>query len=357
MPNPSTGIIQRLAVKKATVWDTSVVCGATDEVLVLAAPIKATATSVIDNSRGSGFSKDGTLGQIACSFTIPLNLRYVGMDVLIALFMGIAGVPTQQAATAAYQNIFKFSPDIYGLFATMAKYMGPSTYIQEVPGAKITGLTVSGAVGPDPLQLAVDVIGSRREIASLINTLATFASVTLPTGADKNAVVFAQTIFRMNDASGAALGAGDKIYPGKFTLSAKRKLKGDYTGLYRTTGTNPQDLIDEPTNEDLPELKLSLEFPTHSGTTYLTALGNDTRKKMDITSTGALIASTYYYQHLWQMPHLQMINDDPTDDKGRIKEPLDFVLHGASAAPTGMTGITDPLWWTVINNRTTNPLA
>jgi hypothetical protein len=107
----------------------------------------------------------------------------------------------------------------------------------------------------------------------------------------------------------------------------------------------------------MPELKLTLEFPTHSDATYLTALGSDNRYKMDITATGALLNASFYYKHLWQFPHLQLTTADPTDDAGRIKQPLEFLIHGASAAPTGMTGITDPLWWTVINKRTTDPLA
>ncbi len=352
---PSTGIIQRLAVKKAAAWDTAVACGAGDEVLMLTSPIKTSAPQTVDNSRGFGFAKDGTLGEIACSATLTMNLRYVGLDVLIAAFMGIAGAPTQQGATTAYKNAYKFNPDVYGIFVTLAKLMGP--YIQEVPTAKVTGITVSGQVGPDPLQLAVDVVGSRLEIASLVNTLATFANVTLATGADKNAVLFAQTVFRMNSQSGAALGGGDTIYPSKFTLALKRNLKGYYTGRYRTATTIPQDLIDEPTNEGLPDLKLTLEFPTHTTSTYLSDWGNDARKKLDITSTGTVISGVYNFQHLMQLPHLEIINDDPTDGNGRIAEPVELAILGASASPTGMAGITDPLWWSPINTRTTDPLV
>jgi hypothetical protein len=235
--------------------------------------------------------------------------------------------------------------------------MGPNTYIEEVPTAKITGLTISGEVGAKPLQLTVETIGINKEVASVINTLATFASVTMPTGADVNPVMFSHLVFRMNDQGGAALGVGDVIRPSKFTLGLKRNLKNDFTGAYRTTGTNVQDMGDEPTNDGFPDLKLTLEFPTHGDATYITSLGSDTRKKCDITATGGLITGAYYYQHLWQQPHLQQITADPTDDNGRIKQPLEYMLHGASAAPTGMAGITDPLNWTVINKRSTDPLA
>jgi hypothetical protein len=78
---------------------------------------------------------------------------------------------------------------------------------------------------------------------------------------------------------------------------------------------------------------------------------------MDMTFTGGLIASTYYRTFKLQFPHLQLMNDDPADEAGVIKEPLEFTVHGAVAAPTGMTGITDPFWITGINQRSTDPLA
>jgi len=354
---PITGKLQRVGFKKAATWNTAVAIGAGNEVSMLKGQTKRTAPVKVDESRGSSFSKDGTAGEIKAEAPYQFNLRYIGLDVLIAMFMGIAGAPAQQGATTAYKHIFKWNPDVYGLFVTIAKLMGSGTYIEEAPTAKVSGLTLSGQVGSDPLQLAVDFIGSNKEVASSVNTLATFASATLPTGANLNPVMFSHLVFRMNAASGAALAGGDTIYPNKFTLSLKRNMAGKYTGQYRTSGANPQDLIDEPTNEGNPELKLTLEFPTHTSATYLTDLGNDSRKKLDVTATGAQIAAPYNFQHLLQMPHLQMEDDNVTDDDGRIVEPVNFILHGAAAAPTGMTGITDPLWWTVINTRTTDALA
>ena len=169
---------------------------------------------------------------------------------------------------------------------------------------------------------------------------------------------FSHGIFRMNARSGAALGAGDAISPNSFELSFQRKLKGEYTGGYKfTQGSNIQELIDEPTNDGPPEISLKLDFPRHTGKTYLDILGGDTRQKMDITFTGGLIADTYYRTFRLQFPHLQLVNDDPADAAGIIKEPLEFKAYGSQSAPAGMTGITDPFWITGINQRSTDPLA
>jgi hypothetical protein len=353
MPSPITGFGQTLGIKKASAWNVPAVCGTGNGLPFLSGQAGREAALSVAKSRGVSVANNATPGPIDCQAPYKFALRYEGFDVLLAHFMGIAGVPVQQGATIAYQNILKWSPDIYGLFVTAAKNM--TTYIEEIPTAKIAGITLSGEVGSEPLELEVELIGSNKEVASVVNTLATFANVTnygilpLPT-------MFSHLQFRMNDQSGLALAAGDVIYPSKFSLSAKRNLLGEYTGEYRTTGANPQDLRDEPSNNGLPDISLKLDFAKHTAATFLTALGNDTRKKMDIIATGPLIADTYYYQHKLQLPHLQLKNAKPTDDQGRLKEPLEFLVHAASAAPAGMTGITDPFWWTVINKRTGDPL-
>jgi len=355
MPGPMTGAQQALAMKKAATWGTAVACGAGDGILFLSGQAKRDAQVVVDESRGRAFALDATPGPIACAPSYKFNLRYAGMELLAAMLMGTAGVPTQQGGSAAYLHALRWNTDPYGLMLTIAKNM--IAYIEEVPTAKVVGITITGEVGPNPLTMDVEVIGINKEVASAVNTLATFANVTIPTDADRNPVMFSQTVFRLNAQGGAALGAGDLIYPSKFTLAIKRKMKGENTGAYRTTGANPQDLVDEPSNDGFPDIKLTLEFPKHTATTYLAALAADSRYKMDIAATGALIAATYYYKHLWQFPHLQMINANPTDDNGRIKEPLEFNVLGALAAPTGMTGITTPVAWDIMSKKSTDPLA
>lgn len=354
MPGPMTGAQQKLAIKKATTWNTAVACGVNDGIMFLNGGVKRDASVEMDDSRGRAFSVDGTVGPVSAPASYNFYLRYAGMELIAAAIMGTAGAPVVQGATAAYLHSLTWNTDPYGLILTVAKNM--IAYIEETPGAKVTSLTISGEVGAKPLQVALEVTGVNRVVDSTINTLATFANVTYPVDASANPVMFSHLVFRLNTQGGAALAPGDQIYPGKFTLSIKRQLKGEYTGQYRTTGSSPQDLIDEPSNAGFPEIRLTLEFPKHTANTYLVALAADSRYKMDIVATGALIATPYYYTHKWEMPHLQMINVQPTDDNGRIKEPLEFIVHGAVAAPTGMA-VTDPLKWSITSKRTTDPLA
>jgi len=80
--------------------------------------------------------------------------------------------------------------------------------------------------------------------------------VTIPESA--NRVMFNQGVFRLNAQAGADFAGGDVIYPSEFTLTAKRSQAGVYG-----VGSS-YDVIDEPTNDGLPDVKLSLTFPRYS---------------------------------------------------------------------------------------------
>lgn len=346
------GIEIKAAIKKTATWGTALACGANDGILILPTSIKKDMGIDVDDSLGFFWSKDGSLGSIKVEGALPAYLRYDGLDLPIALFMGIAGAPTLHAAGAiSYDYTYKWDTDTDGLFAVFAKHM--KNYIEEHSSIKITGMTIKGEIGK-PIQISFDTISINRIHNSAVNTTGTFANVTFSETA--NRVRFAESKFRINSQSGIALADGDKIYPSSFELTAKRKLTGVYDGQYKTTGV-VQDLICEPENDGVPEISLKLTFPRHTSTTYLAALLADTRQKMDITFTGGIIEGAIARSMLFQFPHLQIKNDDIADAQGIIQEPVEFVVHGAAAAPTGMTGIIEPFWISGTNKRSTNPLA
>lgn len=344
------------AAKKAATWGTAVAAGANDGILSRPAGIKESQDVNVDDSLGLFFPGDGTPGAIKVDGDLPAYLRYDGLDLLIALAMGTAGSPTQQAATIAYAYTYALANNTDGLFASFVKNM--KNYCSEIPSMKISGFTIKGEVGK-PCEIIFKAIGNRinKNTSSGTNTTTTMANITIPAVGTANRLMFGQAVFRMNDQSGIALAAPTHVItPSSFELSFMRKLTGVY-GAYTTgVAANNQDLIDEPTNDGMPEISLKLQFPRHSAVTYLTDLGNDTRKKMDITFTGGLIASTYYRTFKLEFPHLQYKSVDITDENGIIKEPVEFNVYGASAAPTGMTSV-KPFVITGINQKSANPLA
>jgi hypothetical protein len=343
----------KYALKKGSAWGTAVAAGANDGLLLLPTGVRAgDAALEVDDSQGLLWSQDGTPGAVKLEGDLPGYLRYDGLDLLLALFMGSAGVPTLHALGAAsYDYIYDLADDTDGLFATFVRNW--KNYVEEVPSLKIAGLTIKGERGK-PIQLIAKCIGDQ-SILDGANDATSFNNVTIAEVA--NRLHFAQAVFRMNDQSGAALGSGDLVYPNSFEIGIERKITGIYSGQFLTAGTNPRDVIDEPTNDGQPSVSVKLGFPRHTGKTRLTELGTDARKKLDITFAGGIIEGAIPRLFKMEMPHLQIKSVDVVDESGNIKEPVEFIGHGASTAPTGMTGITKPLRISGTNQRSTDPLA
>jgi hypothetical protein len=341
-----SGLEIKAAVKKAAVWDTPVACGASNGVLLKGDTLKRTVESLVDNGLGQAFGKNMDQGEIKAEGALSAFLRYDGLDLLIALAMGATGgAPAQQGATTAYAQAFTLADLLDGLFSTIA--INKKVNVFEYTSAKITGFTLKGEMGK-PLEIDFDVIADDEDPASVTNDLTSFANVTYFETAHR--VLMSQGEFRINDRSGAALGAGDVIKPSSFELAFRRKLAGKYVA----GGSNR---IDEPLNEGLPEVTLKLTFPRYTATTYLTALGADTRKKMDIVFTGAEIEAPYNREFKIQFPHLALTNAEAATAKGQIEHPLEFKCLATDTAPTGMAGILKPFQADVINRQSANVLA
>jgi hypothetical protein len=340
-------------MRKSAVWGTAVPCGTGDGILILPSVIRREIMGETDDLAGGYYPHDEELGAVRVGGDLAMYLRYDGCDLPLALAMGIAGAPVRQGDAAAYAYAYKPAADIDSQFATFVEHM--KNYIMEIPSLKITGFTLKGETG-QALTLTLGVIGINRIHDSIVNTMASFGNVTYVETAHR--VRFSQGVFSMNAASGAPIEPGNRIYPSSFEFSFQRRLKGEYTGGYFfRSGGNTQELIDEPTNDGPPEISLKLRFPRHTSATYLTILGGDVPQKMDITFTGAPIGGGYNRRLTLLFPHLQLVNDDPADEEGIVKEPLEFRVLTPETPPPGMKGVTDPFQMSGVNQRGTDPLA
>lgn len=347
-----SGVEKVYAIKKAVAWNTAVQCGALDGILLLPHSVNCRDALKTDDSQGAVWTQGGDRGARVCDGQLVGYLRFDGCDLLLACFAGIAGVPVLHAGGAAsYDYIYDLAAHTDGLFLTFAESL--KTYVAENPSLKIAGITLK-AEADGVWQLLAKVIGDDR-VNDGVNTLATMADVTI--AETENRVLFAQTKFFMNGRDDIALAAGDQIYPSSFELTAERNLMGEYTGEYRSASDPPQDLIDEPRNNGMLSATLKLQFARHASKTYLEDLRADVRKKIKIEATGKIIEAAIRRQVGLLIPHAQLLNVNPVDEAGNIKEPLEFQLHGASGLVAGMEGVTAPLRIYGINQRATNPLA
>jgi len=336
-----------VALKKGAAWGTALACGAGDGLIISSHGLKKAQPAKLDDQLGVGFPKDLELGAIDVSGPLAFPMRYEGIDLLLALFAGATGgAPDQQDATDAYLQTFPLAANTDGKFGTLA--MNDVVGVDEYPSVKVAGLELKGEIGSF-VEGSTDLIASSLVTDSVINTLVTMANVTYPDKA--NRLHFSQMAMRMNTQSGDALDSGDLIYPTSFSLSAKRKVKG-------TPWVGGSNSIDEPANEDNPEVKLTLKFARHNAASkaYFEDWAASGFKKMDIIFTGGLIEGAYNYKFKIEMPNLGIASVNKPFTKGALPSEIEFMVLGCGVAPTGMT-VTEPFLMTSINKRTTDVFA
>jgi hypothetical protein len=410
------GVETKLAARRGITWGTAEACGAGDGVLALAHGLKKTRGSTLDDSLGNYFAYEAHPGAIKVDGAVPAYFRYDGLDLFIASIMGTSGNPaatvpgvasqtasagsatevtgTGYGATnaqvgkyivvtagtnigkcrkitaststtltfgtmttacdnttvhtvtgAASTHTYSLAQSLDGIFLTLAFLNGIG--IDEYTSAKVTSMTIKAALDK-ALEVVFGLLCYDRSTSSVINTTVTFANVT--TRESANRVYYDQGVIRINAASGAGLGTGDKIYPDSWELTFKRKT----SGVYGLGGSF--NLIDEPSNDGLPECKFKMNFARYTAATYFTAWDAATLQKIDLTYTGLLLSGSTYRSLLIEIPSAQLSNVDLPISEGILKHPMEFDLLGCTSSPTGMTTMTLPFRITLVNGFGGDPL-
>lgn len=350
----SNGAELRFAFKKAAAWNTAVACGAGDGFLGLDLSLKADAPPVTDDSRGQLFAVDATSGEVKCNGSVPAYLRYNDKQMLtiLAMVMGTSAAPVLHTLGAAsYDHIMKVALNTNGLFGTLCGMLG-TLGVESIPSWKPSKVSFKWDTGKPCL---ITISGDGIDVVlDGTNTTITFNNVTVLERA--NRVYAAQVELRMNAQSGAGLAVGDKVGWSSLELTFERKLSG-VTGTFVSADTPPRDLIDEPTGDGMFTASLKVSQPRTSSLAARTDMKNNVSKKAEIICTGPVIEGAIPYLIKFQMPHLKPKSYENPYSAGIIKNSRDFEVLGAEAAPTGMTGITDPLWICLTNKISTSLLA
>jgi hypothetical protein len=179
-------------------------------------------------------------------------------------------------------------------------------------------------------------LGNRPTNVSSININSTVYGASFPALGGK--VFRKQATFRINGQSGGALGSSDAITIETFEFTFERPQD-------RTFGTG-QNYIVEPGDNEFPALSLTVTFPrmnTVSANSLYMAMNSFTAFKSDLTFLGAFINSTDQYKKLYQFPYMELQDfQTPMAGAAQVKPKAMFVLKKPSAAPTGMSGVTNP---------------
>jgi len=337
-----------IALKKAAAWHTPVACGAGDGLLILSDGIKVTNPVELDDSAGQQWITQADVGEKVINGTLDAYMRYEGFDTVLALIMGTAGTPAQQGATAAYLHTYRLSSNIIGLFATMAE-LKLANKVWEFPSVKLHGFKLMAEMNK-PVKISPEAIADKLDRASETNTAATMANVTMPDTVNR-IIMNRDTVIRINDQDGDALGEGDELYPSSIEFTFNRPMDAEPVA--------GQEGVDEPTDNGFPVATVSMKFPRYNAANdaFFDDWDGFVSKKMDITFTGKMIEDPYRYQFKLSFPHVKVDNPEaPVSGPGKIPFSLNFQVLAAAEAPTGMA-FTEPFWIEAINRRSTNPLA
>jgi hypothetical protein len=256
-----------------------------------------------------------------------------------ASFMGSPAAVTiatsASGQTTSWQHIIDLADDTSGRGLTFAEDLG--LYVKEMTSAKVIGMVEDVAAGSSVSQISYTLLGNDATVTSSVNINSTVHGATFP--AVGNRLLKKQGTFRMNLQSAGSLVAADAV----------RNIDGirfEYTrGQDRSHELGSATLI-IPESNAFPTGTLQLTFArctTVSANSIRALLPLGTQLKADWTFAGAYINSTDQYTKRYQFPCLEVVSlDDTVSGPDQVKPRVTLNLYKPSAAPTGMTGITQP---------------
>jgi tail tube protein len=350
------GFASVAAFKKATTWGTPVAAGAGDGIEFASESLTPDAQFIPDEQiNGKATKLAGDKGNEFHSGDLEVDAKYQGVEVLLAMAMGTAGVPTQVLTDDAYLHVFKPADNKEGIFGTLVfnKQVG----VWEYTTAKVGGFTL-GCTNGERAKLTFPIIpqGLNINTGAGTNNNTTVANITLPTNRDF--LLFSQMKVRINDTSGGALAAADEVYVSEFECTLNNNFPTD------DVTTQYGYLIDEPIQDGFTELSGSLNFSKYNNnnggnTALLTALLSKTPKKMSVVWTGRLASGTTNFRMTMYFPSVQFSSGDANiGGPERIPLNLQWMASRVLTLPTGFpAGYTDALTIELVNQRNSNPLV
>lgn len=331
------------ALKLGATWGT--------EVIVSSGVFLRCSKITVSDSYGDYVPRDiGTAGFVTTQtrlaqtvdVTIECDLTYgQGWLVLFAQLMGTESTPAEQTASQLdYLTNIDLAEDP-GIFHTLA-FNIESDRVMAIPSLKVMSCTIPLGVN-DGSTISFQCVGDTR----LISSTSTVANINAATAYNyETATLGGQNhYFRINAASGSGLSSTDNKTILSATLNISRKLNRNY-GL-RGAATR---YTMQPYQSGLIDGSLKVKFSELDNASFdmWDDYVNLNNKKAELFVDGSVIGSTINRSLKFQMPLLQSMPQAPTEHDlasidGRNLPEITYRMMKASAAPTGMTGVTNYL--------------
>jgi len=327
------------AFEQGSTWGTAVAVGAGDGMDLRSfssggGGVQLDPRDTLGNPNGDTFDN----GVELWSPTADFDLFYGGgCGRFLSYIFGTSGAPTDN--TGSYTHTLDWTNSLTK-FATIVNSYRSGQKWHEFASAKMSSLTIQGS-GQGRVTGSATWIASARDRDSSTNTTTQTDAVTVPT--KRVAVYHHQGVFRINAQTGGALSGSDNVSVGGFTIEMRRPLAQDVN-----TGGNAR--VDDPCEDGLNEVYLTVRLPSYNAETYLAlvegVVGSPTEQKATLTfSSGYTPASGLEMTQTWNFPRLVLaqVPDATISGPQRIPHEVRFRCLTASSAPTGMTGITEPI--------------
>jgi hypothetical protein len=339
-------------IKKGSVWGTEVaVTGAGSTALTPSSlQLSDSFADFLPRDVGQGFKRTSQARlQRDCSFSLGFDVTYDGGWIaLLAAFMGTESNPAETTGSQGdYSDNIDLADSTFGTFWSLA-WMIETDRVMAIPSFKPVGFTYTHAVNGAGT-ITFQCMGDR----SLVSSATTAGNLSGLTAYTYETATLGGTnhYFRINSQGGSGLASGDAVTAIGWTMSLTRPHKP----LFGLRGASTQYTL-EPRQSDPLDGTFKLDF-TEVDDATLDMMGqwtNATKLKAEIFYDGSQIAAGVNRSFKWQMPYVQPTGAIPTghdwaNNNSLMQPSYTLRMLKATAAPTGMTGVTDllrvvPIW-------------
>lgn len=328
------------AIEQGSTWNTAVAVGAGDGIAITGESITGGRAALPREDIGFPFGQQPDVGAEMHRGSVEFDLMHGGgHGKLMSLFFGTQTAATQTGGGSAgsYLHICALQTALTK-FATLCISKRASAKWWQYASVMARKLTLSGQ-GNERVKGSIEFLCSTLDRDSSTNTTTETDAVTVPT---RRGLSYAkQGLFRLNAQAGGALSSTtDDVPILGFTLTAERKLSEDM--LIDGTGT-----IAQPAEEDETEIMLDVTFRSYDAETWIAAYLAKTEYKADLkflsgyTPSGSGSVELYILLNFARMVVAEQ-PQAPVSGRGRIPHTVRFKVLTPSAAPTGMSGLTQP---------------
>ena len=342
------------AFEQGSTWGTAVAVGASDGIRILSEGIQGGRIALERPTVGLPWGDKPDTGAEVWRGPVSGDLFYnANCGKFLSYVYGTSGAPTQTPPSTGttYLHVCDLANSLtkfMTLVLARRAQVGVATKWHEYDSAMMARVVYRGS-GNGRVSWEADIIAANLDRDSSTNTTTQTDAVTVPTVL--GAVRFPDGLFRLNaQASGALSSTTDDVGIAGFELEIMRPLSPDD---FLADGTGN---LAQPAEQDACSVLLRVDLRSYDADTYIAAWLAGTEYKADLKFLGTGLApasgSDPYFQ--FQFPRLVLAGQPQANiaGRGRIAHRVEFKALIASAAPTGMTGVTQPVRLNVLDTDT-----